>query len=105
MTPAAKPTPRPWLQLSHKYLSIDNGQTPQVFIAATEADEALMLAAPDLVGACREAEFALDLWIQTWEANPMMRAAFPGNDPTAVPRTFDALAALRAALQKAGAAE
>ena len=57
-----------------------------------------------LVEACRAAEFALDLWIQTWEANPMMRAAFPG-DPSAVPRTFDALAALRAALQKAGAAE
>lgn len=42
-------TPGPWLQLTGKYMAIDNGQTPQVFMAITEADEALMLAAPDLL--------------------------------------------------------
>lgn len=53
MTPApkleaAKSTPGPWLQISGKYISIDNGQSPQVFVAATDADMALMRAAPAL---------------------------------------------------------
>lgn len=48
-------TPGPWLQLSHKYLSIDRGETPQVFRQATEADERLMKAAPDLLAALKAA--------------------------------------------------
>ena len=49
----------PWEQITGKHISIDHGETPQVFRAATESEMRLMLCAPDMLAALKHSHNAL----------------------------------------------